>query len=178
MARKWNKNLNSILKGDIEINYLIHGKKKTNLYDILKKREDNFSDFKKTEINNAFFTDKYIRDNKEFLSTEGSDTKNINYINQELNSENLLTDLIKVKRNNYVQINDINKGQNNINIKKSGEKVDDDLLTTENKKLKKRYIFEKLNRRQFISINQNALNNLITESKSNKKEKKEHQKIF
>ena len=175
---KNNKNLNSILKGDIEINYLIHGKKKTNLYDILKKREDNFSDFKKTEINNAFFTDKYIRDNKEFLSTEGSDTKNINYINQELNSENLLTDLIKVKRNNYVQINDINKGQNNINIKKSGEKVDDDLLTTENKKLKKRYIFEKLNRRQFISINQNALNNLITESKSNKKEKKEQTKKF
>jgi hypothetical protein len=44
--------------------------------------------------------------------------------------------------------------------------------------LKKRYIFEKLNRRQFISINQNALNNLITESKSNKKEKKEPIKKF
>jgi hypothetical protein len=171
-----NRNLNDILKSDFEVNYLIHGKKKKNLYDILKKREDNLPDFKKTEINNAFITDKYIRDNKEFLSTEGSDTKNINYINQDINSENQLMDLIKVKRNNYVQINDINKGQNNINIKKSGEKVDNDLLTTENKKLKKRYIFEKLNRRQFISLNQNALNNLITESKSNKKENKEPKK--
>jgi len=173
-----NRNLNDILKSDFEVNYLLHSKKKKNLYDILKKREDNLPDFKKTEINNAFITDKYIRDNKEFLSTEGSDTKNINYINQEINSENQLMDLIKVKRNNYVQINDINKGQNNINIKKSGEKVENDLLTTENKKLKKRYIFEKLNRRQFISLNQNALNNLITESKSNKKENKEPTKKF
>ena len=128
---KNNKNLNYIFNGDLEMNKILFNKKKKNLYDILKKRVEYLPDFNKTEIkkNNAFIPDKNIRDNKELLSTEGSDNKNINNINQELNSDNQLIDIIKVKRNNYVQINDINKGQNNIHIKQNNEKIDNDLLT-------------------------------------------------
>ena len=140
------------------------------MYDILRKREDDLQDNHKKDIINVLFQDKNIRDNKEFLSTEGSDTKNINNINLELHSENQLYDLIKVKRNNFIKINE------NINdIKKASKEkiIEDDLLSAENKKLKKRYIFEKLNRKQFISVNNNELNNIITESKSNTDEKKE-----
>ena len=176
---KNNINLNKLINEDAELYNLIHGKKKTNLHDILKKREDYLPDFNKTEIKNSFIPDKYIRDNKELLSTEGSDTKNINNINQELNSENQLLDLIKVKRNNIIQIYDtnncvINKEQNNIYNKTNQKKIDKDEL--DNKKIKKRYIFEKLNRRQFVTLNSAALDNLITESKSNSNEIKEPKK--
>ena len=63
-------------------------KKKKNLYDILRKREDNFPDIIKTEANNnVIIPDINIRDNKELLSTEASDSKNINNINLELHSD-------------------------------------------------------------------------------------------
>ena len=178
---KSNKNLINILNVGYDINYLIHAKKKKNLHDILRKRFDYSTELHKTEINNFFISDINIKDNKELLSTEGSDTKNINNINnQEINSDNQLLELIKVKRNNFIQVNDanINKPENNIYTKKSKEKVDYDLLASENKKLKKRYIFEKLNRRQFISTNNFFLNNIITESKQNTNEKIEPKKKF
>ena len=151
------------------------------MYDNLRKRFDYSTELHKTEINNFFISDINIKDNKELLSTEGSDTKNINNINnQEINSDNQLLELIKVKRNNFIQVNDanINKPENNIYTKKSKEKVDYDLLASENKKLKKRYIFEKLNRRQFISTNNFFINNIITESKQNTNEKIEPKKKF
>ena len=179
---KNNKNLIPILNGGFDINnYLLQGKKKKNLYDILKKRVDYSTELNKTEINNFFISDINIKENKELLSTEGSDTKNINNLNnQELNSDNQLLELIKVKRNNFIQVNDINinKPENHIYIKKSKEKIDNDLLPTESKKLKKRYIFEKLNRKQFISTNNFLLNNLITESKQNTNEKIEPKKKY
>ena len=84
-----------------------------------------------------------------------------------MNSDKQLNELIKVKRNNFIQSNNINAINTEQNTKNSKEKIDDDLLTAENKKLKKRYIFEKLNRRQFVSSNNFELNNLITESNPN-----------
>ena len=170
---KNNNYLRNIFNKQIDFNYLMNIKKKKNLYDILRKREDCLPEFNKTEINNVFLPDKNIKDNKELLSTEGSDTKNLNNINLELHPENQLYDLIKVKRNNFGQLNEINNGiinkDQNINyIKKDKGKIDDDLLSAENKKLKKRYIFEKLNRRQFISTNNIGVNNLETESKQDK----------
>ena len=84
-----------------------------------------------------------------------------------MNSDKQLNELIKVIRNNFIQSNNINAINTEQNTKNSKEKIDDDLLTAENKKLKKRYIFEKLNRRQFVSSNNFELNNLITESNPN-----------
>ena len=173
---KNNNYLRNILNNQIDINNMTITKKKKNLYDILRKREDYILEFNKTEINNVFLPDKNLKDNKELLSTEGSDTKNLNNINLELHPENQLYDLIKVKRNNFGQLNDINngiinKGQNINNIKKDKEKIDDDILSAEYKKIKKRYIFEKLNRRQFVSANNIEFNNLQTESKPDKNEK-------
>ena len=162
---KKNSYLRNLINNQIDLNNMTITKKKKNLYDILRKREDNFPDIIKTEANNnVIIPDINIRDNKELLSTEASDSKNINNINLELHSDKQLNELIKVKRNNFIQLNN----NNNIINKNTKEKLDEDLSTiAENKKLKKRYIFEKLNRRQFVSSNNIELNNLITESKPN-----------
>ena len=162
---KKNSYLRNLINNQIDLNNMTITKKKKNLYDILRKREDNFPDIIKTEANNnAIIPDINIRDNKELLSTEASDSKNINNINLELHSDKQLNELIKVKRNNFIQLNN----NNNVVNKNTKEKLDEDLSTiVENKKLKKRYIFEKLNRRQFVSSNNIELNNLITESKPN-----------
>ena len=162
---KKNSYLRNLINNQIDLNNMTITKKKKNLYDILRKREDNFPDIIKTEANNnVIIPDINIRDNKELLSTEASDSKNINNINLELHSDKQLNELIKVKRNNFIQL--INN--NNVINKNTKEKLDEDLSTiAENKKLKKRYIFEKLNRRQFVSSNNIELNNLITESKPN-----------
>ena len=162
---KKNSYLRNLINNQIDLNNMTITKKKKNLYDILRKREDNFPDIIKTEANNnAIIPDINIRDNKELLSTEASDSKNINNINLELHSDKQLNELIKVKRNNFIQLNN----NNNVINKNTKEKLDEDLSTiAENKKLKKRYIFEKLNRRQFVSSNNIELNNLITESKPN-----------
>ena len=162
---KKNSYLRNLINNQIDLNNMTITKKKKNLYDILRKREDNFPDIIKTEANNnVIIPDINIRDNKELLSTEASDSKNINNINLELNSDKQLNELIKVKRNNFIQLNN----NNNVINKNTKEKLDEDLSTiAENKKLKKRYIFEKLNRRQFVSSNNIELNNLITESKPN-----------
>ncbi len=163
---KKNSYLRNLINNQIDLNNMTITKKKKNLYDILRKREDNFPDIIKTEANNnVIIPDINIRDNKELLSTEASDSKNINNINLELHSDKQLNELIKVKRNNFIQLNNNN---NNVINKNTKEKLDEDLSTiAENKKLKKRYIFEKLNRRQFVSSNNIELNNLITESKPN-----------
>ena len=163
---KKNSYLRNLINNQIDLNNMTITKKKKNLYDILRKREDNFPDIIKTEANNnVIIPDNNIRDNKELLSTEASDSKNINNINLELHSDKQLNELIKVKRNNFIQLNNNN---NNVINKNTKEKLDEDLSTiVENKKLKKRYIFEKLNRRQFVSSNNIELNNLITESKPN-----------
>ena len=162
---KKNSYLRNLINNQIDLNNMTITKKKKNLYDILRKREDNFPDIIKTEANNnVIIPDINIRDNKELLSTEASDSKNINNINLELHSDKQLNELIKVKRNNFIQLNN----NNNVINKNTKEKLDEDLSTiAENKKLKKRYIFEKLNRRQFVSSNKIELNNLITESKPN-----------
>ena len=162
---KKNSYLRNLINNQIDLNNMTITKKKKNLYDILRKREDNFPDIIKTEANNnVIIPDINIRDNKELLSTEASDSKNINNINLELHSDKQLNELIKVKRNNFIQLNN----NNNVINKNTKEKLDEDLSTiAENKKLKKRYIFEKLNRRQFVSSNNIELNNLITESKPN-----------
>ena len=55
-----------------------------------------------------------------------------------MNSDKQLNELIKVKRNNFIQSNNINAINTEQNTKNSKEKIDDDLLTAENKKLKKR----------------------------------------
>ena len=164
---KKNSYLRNLINNQIDLNNMTITKKKKNLYDILRKREDNFPDIIKTEANNnVIIPDINIRDNKELLSTEASDSKNINNINLELHSDKQLNELIKVKRNNFIQLN--NNNNNNVINKNTKEKLDEDLSTiAENKKLKKRYIFEKLNRRQFVSSNNIELNNLITESKPN-----------
>ena len=164
---KKNSYLRNLINNQINLNNMTITKKKKNLYDILRKREDNFPDIIKTEANNnVIIPDINIRDNKELLSTEASDSKNINNINLELHSDKQLNELIKVKRNNFIQLN--NNNNNNVINKNTKEKLDEDLSTiAENKKLKKRYIFEKLNRRQFVSSNNIELNNLITESKPN-----------
>ena len=162
-----NSYLRNIFNYQIDLNNMTITKYKKNLYDILRKREDNYPEINKTEGNNIFIPEINIRDNKELLSTEASDSKNINNINLELHSDKQLNELIKVKRNNFIQSNNINAINTEQNTKNSKEKIDDDLLTAENKKLKKRYIFEKLNRRQFVSSNNFELNNLITESNPN-----------
>ena len=170
---KKNTYLRNLLNNQIDLNSMTLTKKKKNLYDILRKREDNYPDINKTEANNVIIPDINIRDNKELLSTEASDSKNINNINSDLHSDKQLNELIKVKRNNFIQLNNNNNAINNNKeqnlkyLKNNKEKTDDDLFIAENKKSKKRYIFEKLNRRQFISTNNIEINNLITESKSN-----------
>ena len=167
---KKNSYIRNLVNNQIDLNNVTLTKKKKNLYDILRKREDNYPDIIKTEANNnVIIPDINIRDNKELLSTEASDSKNINNINLELHSDKQLNELIKVKRNNFIQLN------NNNAINKNTKEKLEDLSTAENKKLKKRYIFEKLNRRQFISSNKFELNNLITESKPNNKDNIENE---
>ena len=151
-------------------------KNKSNLYDILRKRTNFMPDNNaniKTEINNIV-PQKNNKENKE-VSTEGSDSKNnlnIN-LNIEAFSDTQLADLIKVKRN-LAPLNVDVKKDNNINIikkkkHKENKKKDNDELSTDRKNFKKRYIFEKLIRRQFVSANNIMVNNLITEGNESEK---------
>ena len=152
-------------------------KNKSNLYDILRKRTNFLPENNpttKTEINNIV-PQKINKDNKE-VSTEGSDSKNnlnIN-LNIEAFSDTQLSDLIKVKRNLAPLNVNIKKDNNNINIikkKKHKEikKKDNDELSSDRKNIKKRYIFEKLIRRQFVSANNIMINNLMTEGNQSEK---------
>ena len=119
------------------------GKNKSNLYDILKKRVNFFGENISAENSNIITQKKHKKD----ISVEGSEINN----NKETYSDNPLSDLIKVKRN-LVPVNENNKKEiNSLKKKKNNEslKIDDD--STDKKNLKKRYIFEKLIRRQFVS---------------------------
>ena len=90
---KKNSYLRNLINNQIDLNNMTITKKKKNLYDILRKREDNFPDIIKTEANNnVIIPDINIRDNKELLSTEASDSKNINNINLELHSDKQLNE--------------------------------------------------------------------------------------
>ena len=174
-------NVRNLDMNDLEntIETKTRSKNKSNLYDILRKRTNFMPDNNpKTEINNIV-PQKINKDNKE-VSTEGSDSKNnlnIN-LNIEAFSDNQLSDLIKVKRNLApLNVNHIKK-DNNINIikkKKHKEikKKDNDELSSDRKNIKKRYIFEKLIRRQFVSANNIMVNNLMTEGNQSEKDLQE-----
>ena len=161
---KSNKNLEIIIHNEIDINNMTI-KKKKNLHDILQKRID-------------ILPDKIHKDIKD-LSTEGSDSRNVNNIYQELHYDYKLNDLIKVKKNNLIQKNGknaSNKSEDKNIINENSETTDDnnqikkhvgELLSDDNKKLKKRYIFEKLIRGQFISFTNVNLENLLTEVNPN-----------
>ena len=171
-------NIRNLDMSDLEntIETKTRSKNKSNLYDILRKRTNFMPDINpstKTEINNIV-PQKINKDNKE-VSTEGSDSKNnlnIN-LNIEAFSDSQLSDLIKVKRN-LAPLNVNIKKDNNINIVKKKKhkevkKKDNDELSSDRKNIKKRYIFEKLIRRQFVSANNIMINNLITEGNQSEK---------
>ena len=93
--------INEDLKNNIEKR--TKSKNKSNLYDILRKRT-NFGDNAKEETNNNNETipnEKHNKDNKD-ISNEEKDSK---IRMPESNSDNHLSDLIKVKRNNVAPLN-------------------------------------------------------------------------
>ena len=145
-------------------------KKKKNLFDILRKRTNYMSENNQTEVNYALSEKvKHLRENKE-LSTECSDSKNINNINYELTYDNNLYNVIKVKRNYLLPFNtNTNKNEINlyINEKEKNEKKEEKSFGKKN--LKKRYIFDKLIRRQFISDNNVVKSGFIKEGNKSQK---------
>ena len=178
-------NIRNLDMSDLEntIETKTRSKNKSNLYDILRKRTNFMPDINpstKTEINNIV-PQKINKDNKE-VSTEGSDSKNnlnIN-LNIEAFSDSQLSDLIKVKRN-LAPLNVNIKKDNNKNLVKKKKhkevkKKDNDELSSDRKNIKKRYIFEKLIRRQFVSANNIMINNLITEGNQSEKNIQENLK--
>ena len=142
-------------------------KNKSNLYDILKKRTNPFPDTNPIEICNTI-THKKNKENKE-MSTEGSEPPNTYNLNLELYSDKQLAELIKVKRN--LEPLHFNNEQKEKIRKKNKEIQKGDDESTDRKNLKKRYIFEKLIRRQFISSNNIMTNKFTTEGNKNKSEK-------
>ena len=143
---------------DIEETIKIRSKNKSNLYDILKKR----TNFTAENNNNTTITTnnnvpKPNKENKEG-NIEGTDSKNNFFFNFESYSDNQLSELIKVKRN----LAPLNNDKKIYPISKN-QKEDKDDLSSDRKNLKKRYIFEKLVRRQFVSANNLVLNNIETE---------------
>ena len=147
------------------------GKNKSNLYDILKKRINIFGETNSAE-NSNFITQKKEKKNISAEEIELNNNRNI-----EAYSDNPLSDLIKVKRN-LVYTNGNNKTEINSNKKKNNNesiKVDDD--STDRKNLKKRYIFDKLIRRQFVSANNIMINKLMAEESHNKSEKNIHERL-
>ena len=156
------RNIRNLESSDIEeaIQKKTRSKNKSNLYDILKKRTNFMADNNiASTINNIIPHLKNNKENKE-VSTEGSDSKNnfnINNINLESYSDNQISDLIKVKRN-LIPLNEDKKIFKNKEDKEN-QKNDKDDLSSDRKNLKKRYIFEKLIRRQFVSANNIMVNN-------------------
>jgi hypothetical protein len=166
------------LENDIERKTRV--KNKSNLYDILKKRTlfmgDNTDNDDANEAKtNTYKQEKNNKNNKKG-NTEGNDSKNNHDINTESYSDKPISDFIKVKKN--LDINStIQKEKNTFNKKNSDEidKKEKDELSTDRKNIKRRYIFEKLIRKQFVSANNMAINNFITEG--NHSEKKIHETI-
>jgi hypothetical protein len=129
--------------------------KNKSIYEILKKKT-NFLPDKKTLENNNLVPKKNYKENKE-VSTEGSDSKN-NHYQVEVFSDNSTPDLIKVKRNT----DSLDESNKNINVNKNkNEQINQkfkDKLPSGRQNFKKRYIFEKLVRRQFVSANNIMIN--------------------
>ena len=180
------KNIRKMDKNDFvkTIQIRTKSKNKSNLHDILRKRTNFISEKNKTEIKN-FAPHRYLRENKD-LSTEGSSRNNPNINNYEGYSDNqLYEEIMRIKRN-LDPANTINKKDQNISKKKSKSKSkknslnkdNDDDLSSEIKNNKKRYIFEKLIRRQFISSNNiESNNNLVTEKNDSEKDIQENLQI-
>jgi hypothetical protein len=152
-------------------------KKKKNLYDILRKRTNYMSESNQLDNNNTQLHPeaKNIKEVKE-LSTEGSDSKNINCINPESNNEKGILNFIKVKKNNFIPLikNNIRKKDKNANSNVNNKNKED--ISLDKKHLKKRYIFEKLIRKQFISVNNYMGNNIneVNQSEKNIRQKMEY----
>ncbi len=168
-----NNNLEDIMEKKIR------GKNRSNLYDILKKRTNFISDSNNNTEMNTLIQTKHKKDNKE-ASTEGSDSKkNHNFNIESYYSDNKLSELIKVKRN-LDSLNSNKKKEKNImkikNISESHKKEKDE-LSTDRKNNKKRYIFEKLIRRQFISANNFMINTFMTEGNQSEKNIQEKLKL-
>ena len=154
-------------------------KKKKNLYDILRKRTNYMSEMNHSDKNNTQLHQegKQFKEVKE-LSTEGSDSKNINNINQESNNDKGMLNFIKVKKNNFFPLtknNSRKKDKNAYSNVKNKIKEDKD-ISLDKRHLKKRYIFEKLIRKQFISTNNfiSNNNNEVNQSEKNIREKLEY----
>ena len=166
------------LENDIERKTRV--KNKSNLYDILKKRTlfigDNTDNDDANEAKtNTYKQEKSNKNNKKG-NTEGNDSKNNHDINTESYSDKPISDFIKVKKN--LDINStIQKEKSTFNKKNSDgiDKKEKDELSTDRKNIKRRYIFEKLIRKQFVSANNMVINNFITEG--NHSEKKIHETI-
>ena len=152
-------------------------KKKKNLYDILRKRTNYMSEISQSDKNNtqSHIEGKHFKEIKE-LSTEGSDSKNINNINSESNNDKAMMNFIKVKKNNFIPItkNSSHKKDKKVNSNMKNKIKQD--ISLDKKHLKKRYIFEKLIRKQFISVNNLIGNNVneVNQSEKNIREKMEY----
>jgi len=146
----------------------IKNKKKKNLYDILRKRTNYISESNQEDIDKPHSQEeKHLKKNKE-LKTENRGSKNINNINSEFNNGNGSPNIIKMRKNNFIPFTQNNSPKKEIILKSDiKNKIKED-KPLEKKNLKKRYIFEKLIRRQFVSENN---------SKENKSEKNSHGKM-
>ena len=148
-------------------------KNKSNLYDILKKRTlfmgENINDII-DEKTNTLIKEKHNKNSKE-ISTEGIDSKNNINLNMESYSDNQLSELIKVNKNIDYLNKTGKKEKNPFNKKKKKEsnKKEKDELSTDRKNIKRRYIFEKLIRRQFVSASNIVINNFLTEGNQSEK---------
>ena len=178
---------NDVITNNLEINDLENNierktrvKNKSNLYDILKKRtlfigENTDNDEAIEAKTNTYKQQKSNKNNKE-VNSEGNNPKNNHNLDTESYSDKQLSDFIKVKKN--LEINStIKKEKNefNIKIKDESDKKEKDELSTDRKNIKRRYIFEKLIRKQFVSANNIVINNFMTEE--NQPEKNIHEKI-
>ena len=160
-------NLNLVNTIDIKT----RSKNKSNLHEILKKRTIFVADKNKTEIHNIV-PKKLNKENKE-VSTEGSDNKNNHNLNIDIISDNPSPDFIKVRKN-IESLSDIKKKEiKTFVIDRNKESKKKDKMPSDRKNMKKRYIFEKLIRRQFVSANNIMANNFVTDGNQNEKENQE-----
>ena len=152
-------------------------KKKKNLYDILRKRTNYMSESNQLDKNNTQLhpEGKNFKEIKD-LSTEGSDSKNINSINPEFNNDKAILNFIKVKKNNFIPSTKNNSRKKDKNVNSNVKNKNKEDISLEKKHLKKRYIFEKLIRKQFISVNNLIGNNIneVNHSEKNIREKIEY----
>ena len=169
--------MNDDMKNNIEKR--TRSKNKSNLYDILRKRTS--IDNNKNDINNISNNNEVLsheknsnKENKSILNERNNSNKN----NVESLSDNNLSNIIKVKRYEVIPFNDNKTQVNNNNViipkkdkKEKGDKSDKEDLSSDRKNFKKRYIFEKLIRRQFVSANNVMVNNLMSEVVQNQAEK-------